>query len=366
MLLTRHSPIAVHFGALDTRILQLAESRKRPAVSACHCVAAQGRSRQVAVAENLAPRLKELQLRGSDCAVGLSGQEVTISLVPVDAQSRARLAQVLQETASRSVSDEEGVEFRCLPLNPAAAKDNPDQLREEYLVFTMGNSDRRRCLTALEALKWRPVSLEASAFPIVRALAPTMAVADAPWGVLHLGFSHSLFSIVVNGEIRFLKQMHLSGERLLSTLHQALRDSDSHSEDTARLAQMLSAPSGAGEDAELAIGPALLPDIQRQAVGKARVILQALKLEMEALSAEVRACVRHFSNRNRGQQIHAIRLTGFGASLPEVENAVCSAMTLETRIARPFTELGIRAPEEILAEEHLWTIPLGLALRNQE
>lgn len=116
---------------------------------------------------------------------------------------------------------------------------------------------------------------------------------------------------------------------------------------------------------EASIGPALLPDIQRQAVGNARVILQALKMEMEALSAEVRACVRHFSNRHRGQQIQSIRLTGFGASLPEVENAVCTAMTLETRIARPFTELCIKAPEEVLAEEHLWTIPLGLALRNQ-
>jgi len=364
MLLSRHTPIAVHFGALDTRILQLRESGKRLAVTASHCVAAQGRSRQVAVAENLAPRLKDLQLRGSDCAIGLSGQEVTISLVPVDAQSRARLGQILQETATRSVQDEEGVEFRCLPLNPVGAKEGPDQMREEYLVFTMGNSDRRRCLTSVEALKWRPVSLEAGAFPIVRALAPTMAATDAPWGVLHLGFSHSLFSIVVNGEIRFLKQMHLSGERLLGTLHQALRDGESHSQDTARLAQMLAA-SANGPEAEPAVGPALLPEIQRQAVGNARVILQALKLEMEALSAEVRACVRHFSNRHRGQQIQAIRLTGFGASLPEVENAVCAAMTLETRVARPFTELGIKAPEEVLAEEHLWTVPLGLAMRNQ-
>jgi Tfp pilus assembly PilM family ATPase len=365
MLLTRTSPIGVHFGALDTRILQLRESRGRTAVAASCCVPAQGRNRQAAVAEHLAPRLKDLGFRGADCTVGLSGQEVAISLVPIDAQSRARLTQILQETAARSAQDEEGVEFRCLPLNPAGAKDAPDQLREEYLVFTVGNSDRRRSLTSLEALKWRPVGLEASAFPVVRALAPAMAATGAPWGVLHLGFSHSLFSIVVDGEIRFLKQMHLSGERLLGTLHQALRDGDAHGEDTARLAQMLTASSASGAEPEAPVGPALLPEIQRQAVGNARAIIQALKLEMEALSAEVRACVRHFSNRHRGLQIQSIRLTGFGASLPEVENAVCSAMTLETRIARPFTELGIQAPEEILAEEHLWTVPLGLALRTK-
>ncbi len=365
MLFTRHTPIAIHFGALDTRILQLRETRGKFTVTAAETVAAQGRSRQVTVAEHLAPRLKELPFRGSDCAISLSGQEIAISLVPVDAQSRPRLAQILHETAGRSVQDEEGVEYRCLPLNATAGKESQDQLREEYLVFTIGNSDKRRSLTSVEALRWRPIGLESSAFPLVRAIAPTMQASDAPWGVLHLGFSHSLFMIAVQGEIRFLKQMHLNGERLLATLHRALRDADTHSDDAARLAQMLREGSSDGPEAEPPIGPSVLPDIQRQAVGNARAILQALKLEMEALAAEVRACVRHFSNRHRGSQISAIRLTGFGASLPEVENAVGAALNLETRIARPFSELGIKAAEEVLVAEHLWTIPLGLALRQQ-
>lgn len=362
MLIKRHTPIAVHFGALDTRILQLRETRGKFAVTGAESVSAQGRTRQTAVAETLAPRLASLPFKGRDCTIGLSGQEVALSLVPVDAQSRPRLQQILQESATRAVTDEEGVEYRCLSLNAPGSKDAADQAREEYLVFTLGNSDKRRALTAVEALRWRPVSLEANAFPLVRALAPTMRSSEAAWGVLHLGFSHSLFAIVVEGEIRFLKQMHLNGERLLATMHRALRDAESHSEDATRLAQMLSA-GGSAQESEAAVGPSLLPDIQRQAVGNARAILQALRLEMEALAAEVRACVRHFSNRHRGSQLGALRLSGFGASLPEVEGAVGNALGIETRIARPFSELGIQAPEAILAEEHLWTPALGLALR---
>jgi Tfp pilus assembly PilM family ATPase len=365
MLLTRHSPIAVHFGALDTRILQLRESRGRFAVSAAESVAAQGRTRQTAVAEALAPRLSGLNFKGRDAAIGLSGQEVALSLLPVDAQNRSRLQQILQETAGRAVNDEEGVEYRCLPLSGNGGREAQDQVREEYLVFTVGNSDRRRALTAVEALHWRPIGLEANAFPLARALHRTMRGTDAPWGVLHLGFSHSLFAIVVDGEVRFLKQMHLNGERLLATLHRALRDAEAHSADATRLAQMLSAGSAAGGEPEAAIGPSLLPDIQRQAVGNTRAILQALKLEMEAMAAEVRACVRHFSNRHRGSQLCAVRLSGFGASLPEIEGAVGGALNIETRIARPFSELGIQAPEALLAEEHLWTPALGLALRHE-
>ncbi len=362
MLFTRLTPIAVHFGALDTRILQLRAGRNRLAVTGAETVTAQGRTRQTAVAETLAPRLANLPFKGRDCAIGLSGSEIGLSLVPVDAQSRPRLQQILQESAMRSINDEEGIEYRCLALSPAGPKDQTEQAREEYLLFTLGNSDKRRSLTAVDALRWRAIGIEASAFPLVRALEPTMRGVEGPWGVLHLGFSHSHLAITVDGEIRFLKQMHLNGERLLATMH---RDAETHSEDATRLAQMLSAGGNAGAESEAPVGPSLLPDIQRQAVGNAQAILNALKLEMEALGAEVRACVRHFANRHRGAQLGAIRLTGFGASLPEVEGAVGAALNIETRIARPFSELGIQAPDEILAEEHLWTPALGLALRNE-
>lgn len=361
--LSARSPIAVYFGALDCRILQLHEGRRSLAVAAHEVVEAAGRTRQTSVAEALAPRLKTLGFAGRDCAVGLSNQEVAMTLIPIDAQSRPRRAAILQETAARAVQDEEGVEYRCLAVHEEE-ESGADSAREEYLVFTLGSSGKRRSVDAIEALKWRPVSMEAAPFPLVRALAPRNADQHQVWGVLHLGFSHSLFAIVAGTEIRFLKQMHLTGERLLATLHHALQDETSAaSGDAARLARILNAGESASESH---VGPAVLPDVQRLAVGRAQAVLDALKLETEAFAGEVRACIRHFANRHGGVRLESLRLSGFGAALPEMETVISNVLAVDARIARPFTERGIRAPEEILAEEHLWTIPLGLALRSNQ
>lgn len=360
--LAARSPIAVHFGALDCRLLQLSEGRRGHAVSACETVAATGRTRQTAVAETLAPRLKTLGFHGRDCAIGLSSQEVAMTQIPIDGDHRARRAAILQDAAARAVQDEEGVEYRCLAVHDEADAEG-DAGREEYLVFAVGAADKRRSLTAVEALKWRAIGMEASPFPLVRALTPAGAAADGAWGVLHLGFGHSFFAIVGGSEIRFLKQMHLTGEKLLATLHSALQDEPAGGRDAAQLARLLNS-GGADRVSERQVGPAALPDVQRLAVGRAQAVLDALKLETEAFAGEVRACMRHFANRHSGVRLETLRLSGFGAGLPELEAVIGGALAVETRVARPFTERGIRAPEVVLAEEHLWTIPLGLALRS--
>lgn len=361
MNLVPRSPIAVHFGALDSRLLQLSEGRRNASVTAHETVAASGRTRQTAVAEALAPRLRNLGFRGSDCAIGLSTQEVAMTLVPVDAAARPRRAAILQDTAARTVQDEEGVEYCCLAV---LEEGEGDSLREEYLVFAMGAADKRRSLTAVEALKWRPIGMEASPFPLIRALSHTGA-SGAPWGVLHVGFGHSFLAIAADGQLRFLKQMHLTGERLLATLHRALQDDAAGGQDAARLARLLQADEREA-GGELRASAGTLPDIQRMAVGRARAVLEALQLETAAFAGEVRACMRHFAHRHGGERLSAIRLSGFGAGLPEMETLIGEALAVEASIARPFTERGIRAPEEILAEEHLWTIPLGLALRSSQ
>lgn len=361
--LTSRSPIAVYFGAQDCRLLQLAVGRRGLSVAAYEVVEAAGRTRQTAVAEALAPRLKSLAFRGRDCAIGLSNQEVAMTLIPIDAASRPRRAAILQETAARAVEDEDGVEYRCLPVHEEEAA-GTDSAREEYLVFTVGSSNKRRSLNAIEALKWRAVSMEAAPFALVRALASQDSGNDQVWGVLHIGFSHSLFAVVEGTEIRFLKQMHLTGERLLGTLHAALQESGSNSSDAAQLARMLNV--GADGAADSRVGPSLLPDVQRLAVGRGQSVLDALKLETEAFAGEVRACIRHSANRHGGARLQSLRLSGFGAGLPEMESVLSSTLAVDAHVARPFSERGIRAPETILAEEHLWAIPLGLALRSTQ
>lgn len=374
----RGSPLALHFGSLETRLLELRGGPGRWRVTAAESFPARGRTRHAEAAAAIKPRLKALRLRQKDAAVALAGDTVSVSLVPVDEHSRPRLAVLLQETAVRAVQDDEGVVFRSLKL--ATGGHEGGTLRDEYLLLAVGQSEIRRCQEALRALGMRPVGLEMNAFPVARALHLARPEVEAPWAYLHLGFSQGLFGIVDGGEVRFLKPLQVSGERLLETIQRRLaRGGDDAAPSVSDLLSGgtpgTAGQAGAGEDAEpgedagVALAPvpatATLGALREAAVARAQDVLAALHLQAASLAAELRACMRHFASRFPGRQVSDVRLTGFGADLPGVDEALTRALGLPVTKARPFTELGIRAPDSVLAEEARWTAALGLALRSR-
>jgi|FLOH01.1.fsa_nt_gi Tfp pilus assembly PilM family ATPase len=364
--ITRTSPVAVHFGALDTRLLQLKEGPTGWSVHCAETVDGSGPAHHTAIVETLLPRWKELKLRGKDCLASISGEKIAVSLVPVEPHNRERMQQTLKETAMRSVADPEGVTYRYLPLSDGLkgsdglSGDDGINVREEMLLLSVGQSELRRCTTTLESLHLRPVSMEVSAFPLARTMQAMQSHVTSPWGFLHLGFHHSIFGIMLGGELRFMKPMQLTGERLLTTLEKSLARFEEP--DSQAIANLL---SGMQEEQEpvAKVNAETVPQITLKAAGHATELLHTLRLEAEALAQEVRACLRHFADRHRGAKLHNLQLAGFGAALPEVENALQNALNFPTTIAKPFTTLGIKAPESVLAEEHLWCIPLGLAMR---
>lgn len=358
--ITRNSPIAVHFGALDTRVLQLKGGPGGWSVRAAETVDGSGTTRHMTAAEALLPRLKGMKLGGKDCLVSISGEKVAVSLVPVDPNNRGRMEQTLKETAMRSISDTEGVTYRYMPLGDEG-ESSAQSSRDELLLWAVGQSELRRCTTALETLRVRPVSLEVSAYPLARTMQAMQSETETPCGFLHLGFNHSIFGIMLGGELRFIKPMQLTGERLLSTLQNSLARFDEP--DPTALTEML---NGMDEEPEqqIRVSAETVPELNKKAVGHAAELMHTLRMESEALAQEVRACLRHFVNRHRGAKLHSLKIAGFGAGLPEVENALQNALNLPTEVAKPFTALGIKAPEAVLAEEHLWCIPLGLAIRG--
>jgi len=363
-LAPRASPVAIHFGALETRLLELRGGPGRWRVGVAESFPARGRTRHAEAAARIKGRLKTLRLRQKDAAVALAGDTVSVSLVPVDEHSRPRLQALLQETAARAVQDEEGVVFRCLKL--ATGGHEGGTLRDEYLLLAVGRSELRRSQEALRALGLRPVGMEMNAFPIARALHLGRPGAEQAWGFLHLGFGQGLFGIVDQGEVRFLKPLQVGGERLLSTLQRRLARGGA--EGGPSVADLLAGDaSGAAADEEPAAASqqpgSVLAVVQEAAVAQAEELLAALHLQATALAQEVRACIRHFTSRFPGRQVQDVRLTGFGAVLPVVDRALEQTLGLPVAPARPFTELAIRAPEEVLAEEPRWTAALGLALR---
>lgn len=365
-LITRHSPLAIHFGSMDTRLLQLKQGLGGWSVSTAEVIPGSGKTRHTGAAEKLSPFVRSRRCRGKDCLLSTSGEELSVSLVPVDPQNRTRMQQTLKETALRSVQDAEGVAYRYMSLSEEGSQAEAlANTREELLLLAVGQSELRRCTTALETLHLRPVGFEAAAFPLARTMQALAGESEDPWGFLHLGMRHSLFGIMHGGELRFLKPMQLTGERLMDTLEKALARFDQAEEEIEvdTLLQNLQKEEET-EDGRVVVDAAAVASVQQKAVGHATEVLHALRLQAEALAQEIRACLRHFANRHRGARLAELKLAGFGAALPEVATALENALALPITVAQPFTSLGITAPEEVLADQHQWCVPLGLALRS--
>jgi len=353
-----YSPIAIHFGALDTRILQLKEASSGWSVSSSAVYAARGTGRHSQAAAMAKQELTRLKLHGKDSLLAINGASTSVNLVPIEADAQNRKEQLLQDTASRAIQDPEGISYRYLVMN----SDENAMARDEYLLLATGSSELRRTQNAAEALGLRPCGIETSAFPIARALSAVNSDLEDPWGFLHIGFNHSLFGIVCQGEIKFLKPMQLTGEVLLNRLQTTIAN---FTPVEAIDSTDLFAP--VEDDSDVAtIDASSIACMHRNAVGHAVEVLHALRSESEGLAQEIRACLRHFATRNKGVHMSRIELCGFGASLPEVENALSGAISLPINLAKPFTALGIDAPNEVLAEEHMWCSALGLSMRGYE
>ncbi|MFQ5748259.1 MAG: pilus assembly protein PilM [Planctomycetota bacterium] len=368
------SPVAIHFGALDTRLLQLQKGARNWSVRMARTFSARGRNRHFQVAEEIKKNLKGLKSRGKDAVLATAGADVAVALIPVDATQRGRIRDTLEEAAQAAVQDEEGVVYRYLPLSTYTER---SRILEECLLLSTGASEIRRCTTAAEALGFRPAGMEMNAFAIARALQAGRDGSGPAWGFLHLGFDRSLLGIFHEGEVRFLKPLQVKGNDFLETLQHTLKGSGDGGDPASFSPEVMnllgtagSSPDPSEEPAQeddqpaTALDQAYIASLGDQAVKRAVEILTALRNESEALAQEVRACLRHFASRSKGTRVEEIVLGGFGAALPEVEKAVARSLSIPTRMARPFTDLGIKAPEELLAEEHLWTTAVGLAIRG--
>ena len=337
---TRTTPVAIHFGTLETRLLQLDGGPSGWIVREAKSVPASGESRHTDAAQLILQNSNLQILRGKDACLGTGGNSVSLSVVPVDPNRRSRLQQTFRDTAARAVNDPEGIVYRYLPLGSSKTSGGSAG-KEEFLLLTAGAKEINRCRVSAESLGLRPVGLEMDAFAIARALDTSSQ--ESTWAFLHLGWEHSMFGVIHEKEIRFLKPMQLSGEKIVTVLENTLSDEtpawDPH---------------------------ASVSILERRAAGHAVEILHALRREADATAQEVRACLRHFATRHGGARLGEVLLTGLGAGLPEVEGALGSALGIPTSVAKPFQGLGISLPEEIHQQEHLWCAALGLAMRGYE
>jgi Tfp pilus assembly PilM family ATPase len=364
---TRFSPVGLHFGSLDTRLLQLTGSPRGWTVQAAEVAPAQGVTRHSQAATALSTCIKG-HILGKDTAISTSAAGAALTVVPIERSQTDRLRATLEEAAARAIEDPEGINYRFLPLSRTLQDANE---RDEYLLLCLGESEQRRCTAASEALGLRPVGLEIAAFPVARTLTYATRNEKEAVGFLHLGFDHAYFGIAFDNEMRFLKPMERSGADLLDSLHQSAEPlEDVHSAQAMALGFLTdSDPAGAGHEDDAAMSASnastMLAHVRRQSEeSQGAAMMRALRVQGANLGQEIRACLRHFHARNPGIAVSQVAISGFGGGLPGITGVLEQALKIDVELAQPFTQIGIGAPAELLREQHLWCAPLGLALRN--
>lgn len=363
---TRYSPVGLHFGSLDTRLLQLKGSPRSWTVGAAEVAPAHGQTRHSQAATSLSTKIKG-NILGKDTTLATTAAHSALTVVPVDREQVDRLRATLEEAAARAIEDAEGINYRFLPLSRSLEDAHE---RDEYLLMCLGQSEQRRCTAASEALGLRPVGLEIAAFPIARALTYSNSAQPEAVGFLHLAYDHAFFGIAYQDEMRFLKPMERTGGDLLDAMHQASEPLENvHSAQAMALGFLTEEGSQEGEEDaggdDASDAMARLNLVRRQSEDENNAALaRALRLQGASLGQEIRACLRHFHARNPGIAAGRVMLTGFGAGLPGLAPILEQALKLDVAVAQPFTRIGVGAPAEILREQHLWCAPLGLALRN--
>lgn len=365
---TRFSPVGLHFGSLDTRMLQMTGSPRGWTVRSAEVAPAQGATRHSQAATYLSTSMKG-QILGKDVVLATTAAEAAMTVVPIEHGQADRLRAMLEEAAARAIEDPEGINYRYLPLKRTLQDANE---RDEYLLLCLGQSEQRRCSAAAEALGLRPVGLEISAFPVARALTYTTRDQREATGFLHLAFDHAFFGIAYDGEMRFLKRMERTGADLLSSMHAAAEPlEDVHSAQAMALGFLTESEEQSGMEQDEASADAsnattMLTHVKRQVEeDSGAAMLRALRVEGATLGQEIRACLRHFHARNPGIAVEGVALSGFGAGLPGLDSLLEQSLKLDVELAQPFTKIGIGAPADVLREQHLWCSPLGLALRDQ-
>lgn len=351
--------MALHFGSLETRLLQLTGGPGGWGVSLNLKAQGEGNTRHSKAASSLAPGLKSRAL-GKDVCVATSTERAAMSVIPVERPQMDRLQATLEDAAVKSMEDAEGISYRYLPLSD---EEGGDQERNEFLLLCLGQSEMRRCTAAGEALGFRPVGLEIAAFPEARALIQANKEINDAWAFLHLSLDHAYFGIALDGEVHFLKSMERNGQLLLKTMYDGVDAGQANSAIGMAPGFLVDSDSD-DKGSPLDQAQAQLHELQEMAEDQGTRLMSAVRVEAANLAHEVRACLRHFHARYQGHSVAALELTGFAAGLPGLPALLEQSLKMPTEAARPFTKLGISAPDDILREQHMWCSNLGLALRG--
>jgi type IV pilus assembly protein PilM len=345
---SRNSPIGVAIDADAVRMLQLewrgdsgvvlasAEIERDPGVED---VASDG-----ALAAKIDEALSARGFKGRRAVVALPSDLVVERHVKVDSTEGQALHDALLFELEPSFPGDVPI-VQHLDVGEVVER---GEKRHELILLAAGVKPTRELLGWLERAELEPVALDVQSCALIRCFMRRRRRGEdqqTQTAIVHIGSRATLMTITVAGHPMFMKQLPLGSEPMIETLSQRL---DLTAE-------------------ELRVTPGEDHDVDEE-TELAPHVVNALRLAIDSLALELSACLRYHAASRRGLGAMELFLTGPGAEIPGLAKALGEALGQSISRPDPFCQTfsGVTADARVARRFPLWTVPLGLALRDLE
>lgn len=345
----RHSPIGICLDGDVIRMLQLVTHGETARVhAACEIEVGDADRGEPPWSDALASRIQKARqtggFHGHRAIVALPSDTLIERHVKVEAtEGQARTDALLFELEPSFPGDAPIVQH----LDVGEVMERGER-RHELIVLAAGLKPVNALLDFLERADLEPIAIDAPGCALIRCFMHRRrrsSDSETQTAILHIGADATLMTITAGGHPMFMKQLPLGSKQLFETISQRL---------------------GLARD-EVRCCPGTGVELD-DAADFGQELMNALRLHVDSLALELSACLRYHAASRRASSALEILLTGDGAEIPGLSDAL--AATLDQTISRPdpFSPYysGVAADRRTGSHFPQWAMCLGLALREVE
>lgn len=348
----RRSPIGIDVAHDVTRLLQLESDGQDVRVAAYAEVRAPQASPSAApaadselaaladpaYAEAVRRTLQERGFRGKRAIVGLPQSQLIERHVKVDSiEPDALRDALLYELEDAFPGDAPLIQY----LEVGDVMDRGER-RHELVLLAAALGPVRDVVSFVERCGLEPAAADVEGVALPRAMLRRRrrsSDAEQHVGIIHISEHATLLTICGGGRTLFMKALPLGTAQFVAAVAQRLdltRD------------EVLAAGRDPEQEAELAPG-----------------IVAALRLPLDSLAMELSACLRYHAASRRSQAGIELLVTGTGAQVPGLADALAAALESKVVRADPFAPAFAALPKQgVPRDAFAYGVALGLALHG--
>jgi len=246
-----------------------------------------------------------------------------------------------------------------------------DEVKNELILFASDNETIKNHIGMLEEAGLRPVAIDTIPFALFRSFERSLRRQEDRERTAVFVDVGSRFTTVVfgrGGEISFVKQIRIGGEKFIQEVAAKLGTSITEAEmlrETLRAEKDLSIQDSGLAEGEFAENKQKLDASTRQ------VMVDAVSAVAEDLTREISMCLRYYTVTFRGKRVERAVFAGGGAYEDILLDVLRRQLTVEIEVAQPLRGFDLSSEmasvnfdSDRRAQLCEWAVAVGLSLKG--